>query len=130
MIWSNVSGDGCDKQCKIEPGWECAGQGAFDVCSTKCGDGKVLGQEQCDDGTIHSLGCVSELVATGNQVSGDGCSSVCEVETGYSCDGLKCSGICGDRRIRGDETCDDGNNKPGDPLAHVLAACLNSWMDR
>ena len=35
-----------------------------------CGDGKNLGQVECDDG---------------NTVSGDGCSSDCKVEPGFSC---------------------------------------------
>ncbi|WP_223750200.1 Ig-like domain-containing protein [Myxococcus sp. XM-1-1-1] len=37
-----------------------------------CGDGVLDGYEVCDDG---------------NQHSGDGCSSVCEVEPGYTCTG-------------------------------------------
>ncbi|CAG9327427.1 unnamed protein product [Blepharisma stoltei] len=41
-------------------------------CTEICGDGKHMGQAQCDDG---------------NNRSGDGCSSVCIVETGWSCSG-------------------------------------------
>ncbi|MCP3166188.1 tandem-95 repeat protein [Myxococcus qinghaiensis] len=37
-----------------------------------CGDGVIAGAEICDDD---------------NQLSGDGCSSVCEVEPGYTCTG-------------------------------------------
>ncbi|MCP3102463.1 myxococcus cysteine-rich repeat containing protein [Myxococcus sp. K15C18031901] len=37
-----------------------------------CGDGQVRGDEVCDDG---------------NLASGDGCSSVCQVEPGYECSG-------------------------------------------
>ncbi|MFY1826098.1 Ig-like domain-containing protein [Myxococcus fulvus] len=37
-----------------------------------CGDGVLGGYEICDDG---------------NQLSGDGCNSVCEVEPGYTCTG-------------------------------------------
>lgn len=37
-----------------------------------CGDGKIGGAELCDDG---------------NQLSGDGCNSVCQVEPGYTCTG-------------------------------------------
>lgn len=35
-----------------------------------CGDGRISGSEQCDDG---------------NRTSGDGCSSTCQVESGYYC---------------------------------------------
>ena len=35
-----------------------------------CGDGLNLGMNECDDG---------------NQIDGDGCSSLCKVEKGFSC---------------------------------------------
>ena len=37
-----------------------------------CGDGVIEGTEQCDDG---------------NTVNGDGCSSTCQVESGFTCNG-------------------------------------------
>jgi fibro-slime domain-containing protein len=55
--------DGCSEDCQIEP--DCSGGS----CTTKCGDGIVLG-EDCDDG---------------NAISGDGCSKNCKVETGWTC---------------------------------------------
>lgn len=39
-------------------------------CQEICGDGKNLGQYQCDDG---------------NKINGDGCSSTCFIEYGYKC---------------------------------------------
>ena len=39
-------------------------------CQEICGDGKNLGQYQCDDGNI---------------INGDGCSSECLIENGYKC---------------------------------------------
>ncbi|MCP3102462.1 DUF4215 domain-containing protein [Myxococcus sp. K15C18031901] len=48
--------------------------------SAFCGDGVVAGAEQCDDGNLHS---------------GDGCSSVCRVEPGYTCQGTHPS-VCMD----------------------------------
>jgi fibro-slime domain-containing protein len=56
--------DGCSSDCQNEPA--CAGSGP---CTSKCGDGIVLG-EDCDDG---------------NLVDGDGCSSSCKVEPGFGC---------------------------------------------
>ncbi|WP_426753489.1 EGF domain-containing protein [Myxococcus sp. Y35] len=50
------------------------GVGAF------CGDGRVGTGEQCDDG---------------NRVAADGCSSTCQQEPGYTCQGTQPS-ICGD----------------------------------
>lgn len=56
--------DGCNEHCQAEPNCGLAG------CTSQCGDGLVLGDEECDDG---------------NSVSGDGCSSDCEEEEGYVC---------------------------------------------
>jgi len=53
-------------------------------------------------------------------VSGDGCSSTCYVEAGYTCSGGywntpdKCKGLCGDGRVLSGEACDDGNTYTGD----------------
>lgn len=53
-------------------------------------------------------------------MNGDGCSSVCTVEIGWTCGGGTnagydtCTPICGDGLIRGVEGCDDGNLKSGD----------------
>lgn len=61
-----------------------------------CGDGILDATEQCDDA---------------NQASEDGCSSMCQVETGWQCRkaGQHCVPICGDSKKVGTETCDDGN---------------------
>src|SRR5664280_2046936 len=68
---NNDLGDGCTANCVAEPtcpaGTPSNPGGA---CTTKCGDGLVLGAEQCDDG---------------NAVSGDGCSSTCQIEAGFTC---------------------------------------------
>ena len=55
--------DGCSAECQIEP--DCSAG----ACTSKCGDGIVLG-EGCDDA---------------NHASGDGCSSDCQVEPGWTC---------------------------------------------
>jgi fibro-slime domain-containing protein len=63
---NNDLGDGCTPQCQAEP--NCPPSGG--PCTSRCGDGLVLGSEACDDG---------------NLVNGDGCSSDCTVEAGYTC---------------------------------------------
>lgn len=55
--------DGCSGDCQTEP--QC-GSGP---CTSRCGDGIVLG-EKCDDG---------------NNIDGDGCSATCEPEKGFNC---------------------------------------------
>jgi fibro-slime domain-containing protein len=56
--------DGCSQSCQGEP--VCASAKA---CTSKCGDGLVLGEE-CDDG---------------NFKDGDGCSAGCKPEVGFQC---------------------------------------------
>ncbi|MBF0492396.1 MAG: DUF4215 domain-containing protein [Deltaproteobacteria bacterium] len=69
-----------------------------------CGDGKIENAEACDDG---------------NKVNGDGCSSNCIVESGYTCTGTpsKCTlppSKCGNGKVETGEACDDGNQIGGD----------------
>ncbi|WNG33510.1 DUF4215 domain-containing protein [Archangium violaceum] len=54
-----------------------------------CGDGRVEGKEQCDDG---------------NTADGDSCSSQC----------TPVAGVCGNGSVEVGEACDDGNSKNGD----------------
>jgi fibro-slime domain-containing protein len=61
-------GSGCSKTCTREP--NCRPSGTTQACTTSCGDGNIDPNEQCDDG---------------NQANGDGCSSSCTTETGFTC---------------------------------------------
>jgi cysteine-rich repeat protein len=74
---------------------------APDLRKSICGSGVLDPGEECDDGNVEK---------------GDGCSAVCQVETGFRCvvPGRRCTPICGDRRIVGMENCDDGNSASGD----------------
>lgn len=68
--------------------------------TSTCGNRVVESKETCDDG---------------NDVSDDGCSRYCEVETGFACPaaGGACE-ACGNGKTEGTEACDDGNLKSGD----------------
>ncbi len=106
---NNADGDGCSAKCTIELGWSCTttqtSTGAnisHCVNNTACGDKKITGAETCDDG---------------NTVSGDGCSSTCQLEAGWVCPvvGVSCRAAeCGDGLKVGLEDCDDGNTVSGD----------------
>ncbi|HEX7668765.1 MAG TPA: DUF4215 domain-containing protein, partial [Polyangiaceae bacterium] len=76
------------------------------VSAPGCGDGKIEGSEQCDDG---------------NSTPGDGCSGVCQIEPFYACpaEGQPCvtTIICGDGNVGPGEACDDGNQVGGDGCA-------------
>jgi cysteine-rich repeat protein len=73
--------------------------------SLVCGDGVIAPGERCDDG---------------NEESGDGCSSTCSIESGWTCatvDGTSVCrrlNVCGDGRIDSAEACDDGNDESAD----------------
>lgn len=78
-----------------------------------CGDGfvQVAKGETCDDG---------------NSTSGDGCSSQCLIEEGWTCPapGQSClpPPACGDGRIdAANEACDDGNLNDGDGCSATCA---------
>lgn len=66
-----------------------------------CGDGDLDPEETCDDA---------------NDADGDGCSSLCAIESGYVCEGepSTCATVCGDGTVAGGEACDDGNTADGD----------------
>ena len=65
----NGDGTGCSKTCTAEP--KCRdSSGKTGACATSCGNGNIEPGEDCDDG---------------NQVSGDGCSSSCKKENGFTC---------------------------------------------
>ena len=66
----NGDGTGCSKTCTKEPICRDA-SGKTQACATSCGNGNIETGEDCDDG---------------NRVGGDGCSSTCKIESGFSCD--------------------------------------------
>src|SRR5690606_9193621 len=76
-------------------GWMLAGcgedvPGVLERQGPGCGDGVVAAGEACDDG---------------NLIDGDGCSSTCEVEAGFACEGSPsvCVTTCGDGIVAGGE---------------------------
>ena len=64
-------GSGCSKTCTKEPTCIDSSSGKTRACDAICGDGNVDPNEDCDDG---------------NLADGDGCSSKCKKEDGFSCD--------------------------------------------
>ncbi len=75
----------------------------------ECGNGIVVGKEECDDG---------------NTLDSDGCSASCEIETGYICGTTQpsyCWTVCGDGQVaEGVEKCDDGNGVNGDGCSRCI----------
>src|SRR5699024_8842272 len=68
---NNEGGHGCTPFCRLEPSCPVAGGS----CTSACGDGILLREDaqlghECDDG---------------NTIDGDGCSSNCKLEPGYTC---------------------------------------------
>ena len=121
---NKIDGDCCSSTCRMEIGFNCGaaadvaddaadgGGGvrqllqAEGICQPICGDGRRVGNEQCDDT---------------NAVDGDGCSTSCQVEPDKFCYGGTASSsdqcfllVCGDDKTGGTEGCDDGNLQPND----------------
>ncbi len=84
-----------------------------------CGDKLIIGSEQCDDGNAHS---------------GDGCTSACAIEIGFTCTSAQpsqCWSECGDGVQAATEKCDDGNESNGDGcttscIVEVGSTCTGS----
>ncbi|CEL91726.1 unnamed protein product [Vitrella brassicaformis CCMP3155] len=105
-------GDGCSAQCTIEDGYRLVhipnqGPAASPLVSKVqilplCGDGKVKGDEECDDE---------------NQRAGDGCSPTCRIELGYTCDSSQpsvCRTACGNLLLTSTEQCEGQDSFGGD----------------
>ena len=107
---NSKSGDGCSATCTLEApgptekdGWVCPTPGKACVRTT-CGNGKLEGSEQCDDG---------------NNNMGDGCSPFCRAEPICPVGGGACTTACGDGLLlpsdkAAGQECDDGNTVDGD----------------
>ena len=109
---NKADNDGCNSRCQLEPGYVCDAAGA--CRKTVCGDKNPEGTEQCDDTATGAVdlpfdGCYKCLVEPdcstgacksacgdgqrfsdeqcddGNTFNGDGCSSKCLIEAGFSC---------------------------------------------
>ena len=82
----------------------------------------VLRTFTCGDGQIESR--TGETCDDGNVIANDGCSPVCEVESGWTCNGKAsdCDIVCGDEIVVSPEICDDGNTSDGDGCS---ADCLS-----
>ncbi len=73
------NGDGCSSSCTVEDGWECTGEPS--MCTEICGDGIIVGLEECDGG----LGCTDCL-----------CDADFEPTVPPSLDCLEQEGVCCD----------------------------------
>ena len=74
---------------------------------------------------------MARYATTVTTVSGDGCSSTCQLESGYVCPtaGQACvKTVCGNGVVEGTEECDDGNLIPYDgcsPTCTIEPECAN-----
>ncbi|HXJ21894.1 MAG TPA: DUF4215 domain-containing protein [Polyangia bacterium] len=96
--------------------------GAINVPPTvtmTCGNGMLDQGEACDDG---------------NAIPGDGCSKICQVESGWSCPtaGQACvrNANCGDGVVTSPEACDDGNKTGGDGCSADCKMVESGWQCR
>ncbi len=105
-----LPGDGCDLDCKIEPGWSCNGEPS--VCSNLCGNGTVDPGEDCDGTDLGGQTCAS--LNQGFESGTLKCSASCRFDT------TECTSPgCGNGTVDSGEECDDGNQSNED-------GCLNN----
>ncbi len=92
----NLNGQTCQNLGYTGGTISCTAECRFDIsaCQSACGNGHLEPGEECEDGA---------------RVDGDGCSSECRVEPGWTCDETvppTCVTSCGDSVAAGDEECD------------------------
>ncbi len=91
--------DGCSAACTVEDGWTCTDANPS-LCSPNCGDGLLVGPEECDPSTIAEENCELHGYHPGTIL----CSATCMF------DFSGCDGQCGDGVIQGSwESCDSGD---------------------
>lgn len=113
----SCAGDNCyvmELACPVhgafDPVARCMGGCNYGACigALSCGDGMIFDGEECDDG---------------DSQNGDGCSSLCTVESGFQCAGVPsvCTAtpVCGNMNVEPPEICDDGNNVDTDMCTNV-----------
>jgi len=100
---NTTAGDGCSAGCALERGYICPLRKA--PCVPNCGDGIVIGDEQCDP-------------AVNVPNMDKACSTACRWSPGWACTGnppTACHAtVCGDGVKEGTEGCDDHNTVPFD----------------
>src|SRR5690606_7826353 len=70
---NDEDGDGCTATCTVEEGWTCTGaQG----CTPICGDGLILGDEECDGEDFGGMTCEDYGYTGGNLT----CNSSCRID--------------------------------------------------
>jgi len=96
-----------EPQCRADCTWD------FSACGGRCGDSIVEAEhgEQCDGDNLNGNTCQS-LGFSGGVLS---CSEFCQ----YDLSG--CVTACGNGYTEGQESCDDGNQAPGDGCSAVCA---------
>ncbi|MBI1934601.1 DUF4215 domain-containing protein, partial [Candidatus Peregrinibacteria bacterium] len=83
----------------------------------------VQGTDHCAGGAANGTKASLEGCDDNNSTNGDGCSSVCMVESGWTCDSASPSICqkCGNGTKEGTEGCDDGNTTASDGCSATCA---------
>ncbi|CAD8191000.1 unnamed protein product [Paramecium octaurelia] len=124
----------CPQGCNICNGRQCqecnknGWQLVEGVCSSKCGDGVAVGNEQCDDGNnIEFDGCY-QCSYQCSEMCVDCFQGQCILcKDGFVEDGPKCKNICGDGYlVQQYEQCDDGNHQNNDGCTNTCKV-ENNW---
>ena len=128
LKWYVGFGAECKETSQCQPGHECNDRGTGLKCLSKSGESCSIDTNcvtglKCHDNKCSDQVCQngkkegSETCDDGNDKEGDGCSTLCKTEEGYTCDNNVCKeipAVCGDNKKEKEEQCDDGNIKDDD----------------
>ncbi|CAK57758.1 unnamed protein product (macronuclear) [Paramecium tetraurelia] len=93
-------------------------------CSTICGDGVIVGEEQCEDGNqIQFDGCYNCLFQCQQECLNCQFGKCIECQIGYENIEFSCHESCSNSIITFNEFCDDGNLEPFDGCFNCNYSC-------
>ncbi|CAD8141976.1 unnamed protein product [Paramecium pentaurelia] len=99
-------------------------------CIEICGDGLVVGNEQCDSNEkildSFCLNCKYNCGSNCSLCTKGGCQ---QCKEGYLMNNYECQPICGDKIRVEQEQCDDGNDQPFDGCHNCQFQCQEECLD-
>lgn len=90
----------------------CKGDCSGPVSGWSCTLGGLSSPRVCVENCGNLVKTIGEICEDGNTIDGDGCSSTCQIESGYTCTNTVppvCTPICGDGKNVVLGECDDGD---------------------
>ncbi|CAD8183516.1 unnamed protein product [Paramecium octaurelia] len=120
------------KECVLSKCLECEFGYYGNNCMPKCGDGIIVQEEECDDGSEYQLDTCLNCQYQCPQYCQSCAYGICtNCFSGFYLDIVSnsCNSDCGDQILASDEVCDDGNQLEFDGCFQCKYQCQNECLD-